>query len=151
MHIRLATPDDIAALSQLDTYAVEHPERRKAIAAWVGEGTCQLAEVGGEFAAYGVLSYHFFGAPFIEMLMVGSSFRRRGVALTFVTHFQATCIGPKLFSSTNMSNHPMQSLLLKAGFKPSGYIDNLDEGDPELVFFYPVPKSSSGEVEPAHL
>jgi hypothetical protein len=28
----------------------------------------------------------------------------------------------------------MQRLLLQAGFEPSGVIENLDEGDPELVY-----------------
>lgn len=47
------------------------------------------------------------------------------------------CPQPKLFTSTNRSNLPMRALLLKAGFIESGYIENLDENDPELVFFYP--------------
>jgi hypothetical protein len=29
----------------------------------------------------------------------------------------------------------MRSLLTKLGFEPSGIIENLDDGDPELVFF----------------
>ena len=41
---------------------------------------------------------------------------------------------PKLFTSTNRSNAPMQSLLAKLGYRPSGVIENLDEGDPELVY-----------------
>jgi ribosomal protein S18 acetylase RimI-like enzyme len=139
MHIRVVTFDDLPALCKLDTFAAEYPERREAIHAWIGQGICRLAEVDGEPAGYGVLTYHFFGSAFIEMLMVDVRFRGRGVGLALVEHFQAICLGPKLFSSTNLSNRPMQSLLLKAGFKPSGYIHNLDENDPELVFFYPVP------------
>lgn len=84
------------------------------------------------------MTNHFFGQAFIELLMVGARFRRSGLGLALVASFQESCRGRKLFTSTNLSNHPMQSLLLKAGFRPSGYIDNLDEGDPELVFFYPV-------------
>ena len=36
---------------------------------------------------------------------------------------------------TNRSNLPMQRLLLNAGFVASGQIDNLDDGDPEQVFY----------------
>ena len=139
MDFRLATPADCTALHQLDTFAAEHPERVEAIAAWISEGTCHVAAIGGELAAYGALSNHFFGAAFIEMLVVGSDFRRQGVGSALVGHLQKSRSGSKLFTSTNMSNHSMQKLLLKAGFKPSGYIDNLDENDPELVFFHPNP------------
>lgn len=93
----------------------------------------------GQVAAYGVLNDHFFGSPFIEMLMVGSQFRRNGLGIALISYLRATCSGSKLFSSTNMSNVPMQTVLIKAGFRPSGYIDNLDENDPEIVFYSPVP------------
>jgi len=55
-----------------------------------------------------------------------------------IGHFQAMCAGSKLFTSTNMSNRVMQDLLIRAGFRPSGYIDNLDENDPEIVFYSPL-------------
>ena len=41
----------------------------------------------------------------------------------------------KLFTSTNLSNKPMQLLLAKLGYTLSGYIENLDPDDPELVYF----------------
>ncbi|KKB83829.1 hypothetical protein VW29_13570 [Devosia limi DSM 17137] len=138
MRFRHANPDDFVALCLLDTFAAEHPKRREAIAIWINEGACIIAEVNGEATGYAVLTKHFFGAFFIEMLMVGNRFRGRGFGLALLRHLQAQCAGSKLFSSTNMSNRTMQNLLLKAGFKPSGYIDNLDVNDPELVFFYPA-------------
>jgi len=52
-----------------------------------------------------------------------------------VRHVEQECRTPKLFTSTNESNAPMRALLAKLGFSPSGVIENLDEGDPELVFF----------------
>ena len=45
----------------------------------------------------------------------------------------------KLFVSTNESNTPMRALLAKHGYVPSGFIENLDEGDLELFFFKPGP------------
>ena len=44
------------------------------------------------------------------------------------------CRTPKLFTSINLSNLGMQSLLAKSGYELSGVIHNLDEGDPELVY-----------------
>ncbi len=46
----------------------------------------------------------------------------------------ARCDTPKLFTSTNQSNQPMQQLLDALGYLPSGVIHNLDPGDPELVY-----------------
>jgi len=45
----------------------------------------------------------------------------------------------RAFTSTNASNEPMQKLLGKFGFIESGHVENLDEGDPEIIFvkFYP--------------
>ncbi|MBG4732089.1 hypothetical protein I4964_09615 [Pseudomonas aeruginosa] len=44
------------------------------------------------------------------------------------------CRGDRRFTSRNRSTLPMRRLLEREGFQPSGVIDNLDEGDPELVF-----------------
>lgn len=138
MHIRPATPADQAALWGIDSVALHDPARRNDIATWLQVGACHLAEVDGQVAAYGVLTNHFFGSPFIEMLMVGNQFRRHGLGIALIMHFRTVCSDSKLFTSTNMSNVSMQALLIKAGFKPSGYIDNLDANDPEIVFYSPV-------------
>jgi hypothetical protein len=49
-------------------------------------------------------------------------------------YFESACETAKLFTTTNLSNLPMQSLLAKLGYKLSGVIDDLDLGDPELVY-----------------
>ncbi|MFJ7630855.1 hypothetical protein ACIQZN_30680 [Streptomyces sp. NPDC097595] len=41
---------------------------------------------------------------------------------------------PKLFTSTNVSNQPMQRLLQRAGWTPAGLLHGLDEDDPELFY-----------------
>ena len=141
MDIRLATSDDLPALCRLDTYAAQHPERQDEIRSRIDQDACRVIDVGNELAAYGIMTNHFFGQSFIELLMVGVRFRRSGIGLALVANFQDSCRGRKLFTSTNLSNHPMQSLLLKAGFRSSGYIDNLDAGDPELAFSIPAQNS----------
>src|SRR5262249_33672873 len=76
----------------------------------------------------------FFGHPFLELLVVRESSRRRGVGRALVRAVEARFAGAKLFTSTNQSNAPMQRLLASLGYTPSGVIHNLDPGDPELVF-----------------
>ncbi|MFJ4235791.1 GNAT family N-acetyltransferase [Serratia nevei] len=138
MFVRLATETDAAALIALDSVAEYEPQRAAQIRAWCGQGICYLAEEQGKVMGYGVLHYHFFGCGFIEMLMVGERYRRRGVGLALIAALKSHCRHPKLFTSTNRSNLPMQRLLLNAGFVASGQIDNLDDGDPEQVFFIPA-------------
>lgn len=138
MSVRLATETDAAALIALDSVAEYEPQRAVQIRAWCGQGICYLAEEQGVAMGYGVLHYHFFGCGFIEMLMVGERYRRRSVGLVLIAALKSHCRHPKLFTSTNRSNLPMQRLLLNAGFVASGQIDNLDDGDPELVFFIPA-------------
>ena len=41
----------------------------------------------------------------------------------------------KLFTSTNRSNTPMRKLCDRLGFQPSGVVENLDNHDPELVYY----------------
>ncbi|MBH3299425.1 GNAT family N-acetyltransferase [Serratia marcescens] len=138
MFVRLATETDVAALIALDSVAEHEPQRAAQIRAWGGQGDCYLAEEQDVVMGYGVLHYHFFGCGFIEMLMVGERYRRRGVGQALITALKSHCRHPKLFTSTNRSNLPMQRLLLNAGFVASGQIDNLDDGDPEQVFFIPL-------------
>jgi hypothetical protein len=49
--------------------------------------------------------------------------------------FIPTIATEKLFTSTNLSNLPMQGIMSKLGYRPSGVIENLDPGDPELIYF----------------
>ncbi|HEM6840455.1 TPA: GNAT family N-acetyltransferase [Providencia stuartii] len=133
-YFRLATPQDIEALKHIDSVATA--ERAQNIQQWVNEKNCYLIERQSQIIAYGVLHYRFFGCGFIEMLMVDSEFRRQGIGSQLIEQFKLTCVTPKLFTSTNQSNVSMQRLLANAQFISSGIIENLDEGDPELIYFY---------------
>jgi len=138
MEIRKATRADYDRLLALDTLAAGTEERCDQIRNWLDTGVCYVAQTGELAVAYGVLHYHFFGHGFIEMIMVGAQFRRKGLGLALVRHFQQRCATQKLFTSTNLSNHSMQTLLQGAGFRSSGFIDDLDDNDPEIVFCFRV-------------
>jgi len=56
---------------------------------------------------------------------------------------EQNCTTPKLFTSTNLSNLPMQSLLVRRGYRLAGVIHYLDEGDPELVYVTMLDKHST--------
>lgn len=133
--IRPAVEDDIEALCALDLIARQEEERRVFIRREVMAGNCFVAVTGDTVIGYGVLNYTFYYNGCIDMLYVHSAHRRRGAGEALLRHLEALCHTPKLFTSTNLSNLRMQSLLAKLEYELSGVIHNLDEGDPEIVYF----------------
>ncbi len=133
--IRPAGESDVEALCALDLIARREDRRREFIRRAVASGTCFVAVAGGEVVGYGVLNYTFYSNGFVDMLYVRSDRRRGGAGAALLRHMESLCRTPKLFTSTNLSNLPMQSLLSQAGYELSGVIHNLDEGDPELVYY----------------
>lgn len=133
--IRPAVESDVEALCSFDLIARREHERREFIRREVASGTCFVAVADEEVIGYGVLNYTFYYNGCIDMLYVHPDHRRRGAGAALLQYMEALCRTPKLFTSTNLSNLRMQSLLAKAGYELSGVIHNLDEGDPEIVYF----------------
>ena len=131
--IRPALPADAAEIVGFDHIAALSPARRDFIQRSVEAGRCFVAADGGRVVGYAVLEYTFYDNGWVAMLYVAEGFRRRGVGAALVRRLERECRTPKLFTSTNESNTRMRALLAKLGFRPSGVIENLDEGDPELV------------------
>ena len=133
--IRPAAENDIDALCSLDLIARQESERRDFIRREVISGHCYVAVAGGTVIGYGVLNYTFYYNGCIDMLYVHAEHRRRGAGAALIRHMESLCRTPKLFTSTNLSNLRMQSLLAKLEYELSGVIHHLDEGDPEIVYF----------------
>ena len=133
--IRLANEGDVEALCSLDLVARRENQRREFIVRSVASGACSVALDEDEVIGYAVLNYSFYDNGCIEMLYVHSDHRRRGAGAALLRHLESLCETSKLFTSTNLSNLAMQSLLSKFEYVLSGVIHNLDEGDPEIVYF----------------
>lgn len=125
--IRQAIPDDVHALIELDTYATAHGTRRVFIYEAVARLQCLVALDAGQCIGYLVLTHDFFNHAFVALVVVSPTHRRLGVALRLLSAAEAMSKTPKLFISTNASNSTSQALIAKAGFIPSGRIENLDE------------------------
>ncbi|MDU5426207.1 MAG: hypothetical protein E6123_15200, partial [Clostridiales bacterium] len=78
MRVRLTTENDAISLITIDIVAQSQPKGAAQIRIWCAWSVCYIAELQGIAMGYGVLNYHFFGYGFIEMLMVGEHYRRRG-------------------------------------------------------------------------
>ncbi|QEU89803.1 GNAT family N-acetyltransferase [Streptomyces kanamyceticus] len=136
--IRHADASDWHVLVGADSIAASGDDARRAsIRRWCEQGSVLLAEDASGPLGYIVLEYTFFEQGFITMMMVAPSARRRGVGARLLKATEAACTSTKLFTSTNVSNHPMQLLLRRVGWSPVGLLHGLDEGDPELFYLCP--------------
>jgi GNAT superfamily N-acetyltransferase len=134
--IRAANADDVAAICRFDhTAQADTGARREFVARSVAAGSCYVLVADEQVVAYGVLDYSFYACGFIAMLLVDARYRRRSYGTMLLRHMESVCRTPKLFTSTNLSNLPMQALLHQLGYALSGVIHNLDENDPELVYY----------------
>jgi len=133
--IRPANESDVEALCSLDQIASCENDRREFIRRAVMSDTCFVAVAEEEVIGYGVLNYTFYCNGHVDMLYVHSGHRRHGAGEALLQHMESLCQTSKLFTSTNLSNLPMQALLAKLEYVLSGVIHNLDEGDPEIVYF----------------
>jgi GNAT superfamily N-acetyltransferase len=128
--VRPAKRVDIAAVLEVDHVAERADEVRRA----VEDARCLVAEIAGELVGFCV-SGRFFGFDFLDLLVVQAAYRRQRVGTVLLEAWERTAHTPKLFTSTNESNVPMQRLCERLGYIRSGFIENLDEGDPEVIYF----------------
>jgi ribosomal protein S18 acetylase RimI-like enzyme len=131
----MACEDDVGAIAAIDQIAQYDKQRRHFIERAVVNDSCWVAVALGQILGYSVFGYTFYDNGFISMVYVADGHRRHGVGEALMRRSESECQTPKLFTSTNLSNLPMQALLNKLGYTLSGIIHNLDEGDPEVVYF----------------
>lgn len=136
--IRIAQLDDLEDLIAFDHIARSSASRTAFIKNSIDAQECHIALLKNDPAGYLILNHAFFEQTFIALLYIAEPHRRRGIGKALLQYAEQISRAPKLFTSTNASNKPMQNLLLKQGFKPSGTIENLDENDPELIFCKPL-------------
>jgi GNAT superfamily N-acetyltransferase len=131
--IRLAVENDIDEIFSFEHIAQQSNSRQTFIRHSVADRNCYIASYE-QIVGYAVLEYSFYEMGFVSMLYVNEDWQRQGVGTKLLKHLESICRTDRLFTSTNLSNIRMQTLLAKLGYKLSGVIHDLDEDDPELVY-----------------
>lgn len=136
VRLRLADRADEGALLELDRLARGGDLGRIAvIRESVADRRCLVAE-SDRIVGFAVTARaQFFARDFVELIVVHDAFRRRGVGRALLRAVVERAGTPRVFSSTNASNEAMRSLFAAEGWTPSGRLDGLDDGDPEIVVF----------------
>jgi ribosomal protein S18 acetylase RimI-like enzyme len=135
MQIDVAEESNIEEMVALDVLVSGSSRRRQLITETVKQHHGYVARQENQIVGFLLMHQHFFELPFIELLMVHPSFRRRRIGTALMQHVETIYTPGKLFTSTNLSNEPMQRLCERIGYVRSGIIEHLDEYDPELVYF----------------
>jgi ribosomal protein S18 acetylase RimI-like enzyme len=138
--IRDAIPEDAPQVVAIDIIAaVGDSERRASIGRWIADGSMRVAVAADEILGYCVTERAFFGHCFVVTLMVAEGAWGQGIGTELLLDAQRQRDTAKLFTSTNLSNQPMQRLLARLGWSSVGIVYGLDEGDPELFYLAPEP------------
>ena len=135
MQIEVAQESAIEEMVALDVLVIGSSRRRNLITQTVKQHHGYIARQESQIVGLLLMHQHFFELPFIELLIVHPSFRRQGIGMALMQHIETISTPGKLFTSTNLSNEPMQRLCERLGYVRSGIIEHLDEDDPELFYF----------------
>lgn len=127
--------NDLDEIVKIDREVTGHDNRRKYIQRAIEEERCIVLKVGDSIVGFLIFDTHFFDCSFISLLIVKPTERRKGYATSLIEYFINISPTKKIFSSTNQSNKKMQEVFKATGFIKSGFIENLDEGDPEIIYF----------------
>ena len=132
--IERASSEDFEHICALDETVHAGAPRRRFIGEACARGGVAVARIDDVIRGFVIFDESFFDQCFVRLLIVHPDFRRRGLATSLMRAAELNCQTGKLFTSTNQSNIAMQQLCARLGFVKSGYIENLDEGDPELIY-----------------
>ncbi len=142
IQVEEATESDLNALCAIDRLIIGSGERRSFLSGAIASRHCFKASIDGQPRGFMVLEETFYGHAFISFLIVHPGHRREGIASALIEHAESIAPTDKLFTSTNESNVEMQYLCEALGFVRSGNIENLDEEDPEIVYFKQITRDS---------
>lgn len=131
--VRAASADDLPALEPFLPVFLNPPYKRGRFLRALANGEIVVADGDGRVAGFMWLN-EFFGHTFVNVLAVPPELRRRGYAGVLLAHAEEHALTDRVFTSTNASNAAMHAVLARYGWRRCGEVDELDPGDPEIVY-----------------
>jgi len=107
-----------------------------------GNGDLQVALDNHTVVGWCVLEHSFFEEGLIPTLRAADSHRRQGIATALAGRARRSCRTRRLWTSTTLSNHPLQWPRRKLDWRLSGVLHYLGPDDTELVFVHLGPGES---------
>lgn len=135
IQVRMATLNDLENMVYIDSEVIGNKEREVELRESIEKNRCFVGQIEDQIAGFLIYHNYFFGHLFIDLVIVRPTLQRQGIAKTLMEYVENICLTNKIFSSTNESNEKMQKVFNSLNYVRSGYIDNLDDGDKEIVFF----------------
>ncbi|MEJ9231316.1 GNAT family N-acetyltransferase [Peribacillus butanolivorans] len=133
--LKMAQLIDLDDIVKIDKEVIGNISRCEYIKKSIEEGRCIIANDKNLIVGFLIFDTHFFDCSFISLIIIKPTERRKGYATSLIEYFINISPTKKIFSSTNTSNQRMQEVFKANGFIQSGYVENLDEGDPEIIYF----------------
>lgn len=133
--VETANLENVEEIIKLDCEIIGDTSRRKYIEKAVAEECCLIVKEGEIVQGFLLYDTNFFECSFISLIIVSKAARRKGYATALITYFESISPTKKIFSSTNQSNTNMQKVFTSMGYVQSGFVENLDDGDPEIIYF----------------
>lgn len=127
--------NDLDEIMRIDSEVVGDDNRWAYIKRAIEDDRCLVFKSEQRIVGFLIFDTHFFEHAFISLVIVSPSERKKGVAKALIYVFENISPTEKIFSSTNLSNEVMHNLFHSLGYIKSGTVENLDEGDPEIIYF----------------
>lgn len=126
---------ELDEIVNLDREVIGSDRRRGYIKKAIEDDKCIIVKNKSSIVGFLLFTTDFFDCSFISLIVVKPTERRKGYATSLLQYFLSVSPTKKIFSSTNQSNNKMQEVFKATGFIQSGFVENLDEGDPEIIYF----------------
>lgn len=133
--VTTALRSDLDAIVSIDKEVIGNESRKSIIYEAIEEEKCLVVKENEGIVGFLIYNTKFYDNSFIDLLIVSPNYRNKGYASSLMKFFEKISPTKKIFSSTNLSNETMQKVFNSAGYIKSGFIDNLDEGDPQIIYY----------------
>ncbi|WNF38981.1 GNAT family N-acetyltransferase [Bacillaceae bacterium IKA-2] len=130
-----ANIEDLDKIVSRDSEVIGNTSRLSYFEKSIELGHCIIAKEDDDIVGFLIYDTNFFECAFISLVIISPSNRRKGFASLLLDYMMSKSPTTKVFSSTNRSNISMQRVFDSNGFMQSGIVENLDEGDPEIIYF----------------